>query len=259
MDITPVDEQVITRAIIERGSKALLEMVESDAVIVGAGPSGLAAARYLAEGGVKTLVVERRLSFGGGIGGGGMLMPKIVVQRPAEEILTGAGVRLDLYADGVWVVDVAEAIAKLASAAIDAGARIVLGVTVDDLIIRGGRVSGAVLQWSAVEIAGLHVDPLAVQSRAVLDCTGHDAEIIAIAARKNPDLGLSVPGERSMDAVTAERVTVESTREVSPGLWVAGMAAAAVSRGPRMGPIFGGMLLSGRKAASAILDDLKKR
>jgi thiamine thiazole synthase len=46
-----------------------------------------------------------------------------------------------------------------------------------------------------------------------------------------------------------ERLTVDATQEIYPGLIVAGMAANAATRAPRMGPIFGGMLLSGKKAA----------
>jgi thiamine thiazole synthase len=46
---------------------------------------------------------------------------------------------------------------------------------------------------------------------------------------------------------------VENTREVYPGLFVSGMAANAVCGGYRMGPVFGGMLLSGRKAAQEII------
>jgi thiamine thiazole synthase len=50
----------------------------------------------------------------------------------------------------------------------------------------------------------------------------------------------------------AENQTIENTREVFPGLYVAGMAANATAGGPRMGPIFGGMLLSGEKVAAEL-------
>jgi thiamine thiazole synthase len=36
------------------------------------------------------------------------------------------------------------------------------------------------------------------------------------------------------------------------------MAASAVSGTPRMGPIFGGMLLSGKKVADLIIEKLKR-
>jgi thiamine thiazole synthase len=54
----------------------------------------------------------------------------------------------------------------------------------------------------------------------------------------------------------AESLTLENTREVFPGLYVAGMAANATFGGPRMGPIFGGMLLSGEKIANMLLQEL---
>jgi thiamine thiazole synthase len=52
-----------------------------------------------------------------------------------------------------------------------------------------------------------------------------------------------------MWAERGEMEILENTREVYPGLVVAGMTANAVLGSPRMGAIFGGMLLSGRKAA----------
>jgi len=39
-------------------------------------------------------------------------------------------------------------------------------------------------------------------------------------------------------------------------LYVTGMAANAVMGAPRMGPIFGGMLLSGKKVAELIAEKL---
>ena len=65
-------------------------------------------------------------------------------------------------------------------------------------------------------------------------------------------------GERPMWADMAERLTLENTGQVYPGLWIAGMCANAVYGGPRMGPIFGGMFLSGLKVAELIAAQLKK-
>jgi sulfide-dependent adenosine diphosphate thiazole synthase len=59
-----------------------------------------------------------------------------------------------------------------------------------------------------------------------------------------------------MWAEIAERETVAYTKEIYPGLLVAGIVVNAVFGLPRMGPIFGGMLLSGRKAADLAADIL---
>jgi len=49
---------------------------------------------------------------------------------------------------------------------------------------------------------------------------------------------------------------VENTTEVFPNLYVCGMAANAVFGAPRMGPVFGGMFLSGRKVAELALEKI---
>ena len=59
-----------------------------------------------------------------------------------------------------------------------------------------------------------------------------------------------------MIAEVGEKTVVENTKEVYPGLFISGMGANAVYGAPRMGPIFGGMLLSGKKAAESILKKL---
>jgi len=257
--IREVEEEVITRAIIRKAMEDWISLAETDVVVVGAGPSGLTAARHLAKAGLKTVIFERKLSFGGGIGGGGMQLHKIVVQSPADKILKNVGCKLEPLEKGLFIVDTADMMAKLACGAIDAGAKIILGVTVDDLIYRDSptRVVGVVVQWTSVIMAGIHVDPLAVKAKAVIDCTGHDAEVLAVASRKIPELGINIQGEKSMWSSRAEELTVKNTREICPGLFAAGMAVAAIDQAPRMGPIFGGMLLSGEKVARLVIEKLK--
>lgn len=258
LKIEEAEEEVITRAIIQKTMEDWISIAETDAVVVGAGPSGLTAATYIAKAGLKAVVFERRLSFGGGIGGGGMQFHKVVIESPADKILKDAGCSLERISNNLFIVDSSEMIAKLASKAIDAGAKIILGVTVDDLIYRENplRITGVVVQWTSVIMSGLHVDPLGIKAKAVIDCTGHDAEVISVASRKIPELNIEIKGGKSMWASSAERLTVEGTREVCPGLFVAGMAVATIDQTPRMGPIFGGMLLSGAKIAQIVVDKI---
>jgi thiamine thiazole synthase len=62
-------------------------------------------------------------------------------------------------------------------------------------------------------------------------------------------------GEGPMDATAGEVFVVERVATIFPGLWVTGMAVCSTFGGPRMGAIFGGMLLSGKKVADLILQE----
>ncbi|KUO84034.1 MAG: sulfide-dependent adenosine diphosphate thiazole synthase [Thermoproteus sp.] len=253
-------ELKIGRAIVRHGAEELYEYSDVDVAIVGAGPSGLTAARYLAEKGLKVIVLERRFSFGGGIGPGGNMFPKIIVQEEALPILRDFKVGYKPAGDGLYAVDPAELIAKLAVGAIDAGAKILLGVHVDDVIFRGNppRIAGLLWIWTPIQMSGMHVDPLYMQAKAVVDATGHDAEVVSVAARKVPELGIQLQGEKSAWSEVSEKLVVEHTGRVAPGLYVAGMAVAAVFGLPRMGPIFGGMLMSGRRIAEIVAEEIGK-
>lgn len=252
-----LNEVVITRAIIERFSQKLLDYTEMDVAIVGGGPAGLVSAYFLARAGKKTAVFERKLSVGGGMWGGGMMFNEIVVQEEARGILDRFGIKTSAYEPGYYTADAVEAISTICSCAVKAGAKVFNCMSVEDVVVREGRVTGLVVTWSPVEMTGLHVDPLTVAARHIIDSTGHATEVLKVIERKS-DLPLNTPtgkllGERSLWAEKAERLTLENTKEICPGVYVAGMSANAAFGGPRMGPIFGGMLLSGKKAAELIL------
>lgn len=257
----PLDEIVITKAIIETYAKELVKYSELDVAIAGAGPAGMVAAKYLADAGKKVAIFERKLSIGGGVWGGGMMFNIIVVQPEGKTILDEFNVKNAPYQEGYFIADSVETAAKLAAGAIDSGAKIFNLVTIEDLMYRENRITGVVINWSAVGMANLHVDPMTVRAKMVIDATGHDCSLCRTAERK---MGVKlatetggIVGEKSMWAEIGEKILINTTKEVYPGLVVAGMAANAVSGGPRMGPIFGGMLVSGKKAAEVILEKIK--
>lgn len=244
-----LDEITITRAIVEEFTSDFLICTDTEAALVGGGPANLVAAKILAEAGVSTVLFERKLAVGGGMWGGGMMMPRIVVQEEARHILDDFGIRYHEYKDGYYVADSIESVCRLASGAIAAGAKMFNLMSVVDVMIReGDAVTGLVINWTAVGLQRLHVDPMTIRARVVIDGTGHDAEVCSTVARKIPG-ALTVAGEKPMWADAGERIIMDNTKEVYPGLIVTGMAANAVAGAPRMGPVFGGMLRSGEKAA----------
>ena len=85
-------ENVVSAAIVSSFSKKLLNNLDIDVAVVGAGPSGLVAAKTLADSGFKVAIFERDLAPGGGVWGGGMLFNEVIVQKEAIEILNEVNV-----------------------------------------------------------------------------------------------------------------------------------------------------------------------
>jgi len=256
-----IDEKIVTKAIIESYTEKLLNSLELDVAVCGAGPSGLVAAYYLAKNGLKTAVFERKLSIGGGMWGGGMMFNEIVVQREGKAILDELNIKTKKYNEDYYLADAIEAVCGISVQALKAGAKIFNLVSVEDLVVRKRKVTGIVINWTAVEMANLHVDPLTIFAKCVIDATGHPIEVVRVLERKM-NVKLLTPtgrieGEKSMWAEVAETKTLENTKEVYPGLYVAGMSANATFGSYRMGPIFGGMILSGRKVAELIAKKIK--
>ncbi len=258
-----LDDVTISRAILDTFMEEFRQATDIEVAIGGAGPAGMTAAYYLAKEGIKTVIFERGLRVGGGMPGGGMMFNTIVVQDEAKGTLDEFGIRTREYEKGYYTADSVEASAAICLKAIQAGAKIFNLMSIEDVMIReNDRVTGLVLNWSAVELAKLHIDPLSIRSKVVIDATGHAAEICHIIVDKLGGRlrteGGGIMGERSMWAEVAEGTIMKNTREIYPGLIVAGMAANAVCGTPRMGPIFGGMLLSGKRAAEISLEILQQ-
>ena len=257
---TPVMEEQISGAIVRSYFAKFERHLSVDVAIVGAGPSGLVAAHDLARAGLRVAVYESKLAPGGGAWGGGMLMNEVVVQDDAASILHAFDITTADLGNGFHTVDSVEMAAGLIFGARKAGAVIFNAVCVEDVVVHAGVVSGVVINWNPVRRLEMHVDPLVVLSRALLDGTGHPSEVVAKVVNKagmrvdSPTGG--IVGEKPMWMADGERTTVENTGRLCPGLYASGMAANNVQGGFRMGPIFGGMLKSGRKVAALIVRDL---
>lgn len=254
---SPVGEKEVTRAITTAFMKMFHEYVETDVIVVGAGPSGLMAARDLASRGVKLLVIEQNNYLGGGFWIGGYLMNKLTVRAPGQKVLDELGIPYEKAVEGLYVADGPHACSKLIAAACDAGVKFLQMTKLDDLVLReGGRVAGVVINWTPISAMPREitcVDPVALETKYVIDATGHEA---CVAKKLKERKAIDFPGHGAMWVEQSEDLLVEHTGEVYPGLIVVGMAVTTVYGLPRMGPTFGAMLLSGRKGADILYEKL---
>lgn len=253
--MTNISEIQVTKTIVNEFLDDFIQnILDSDVVVVGSGPCGVAAAKYAAELGHKTVMIERNIYGGGGMWQGGYLMPKNTVGAPANKILEECGVNLKDVGNGLYVCDSFEMVSKMLASACDAGVKLLNSTNVEDLVLKEDHVEGVVIQWYPVQQMPKFItcmDPIAIRSKVVIDATGHDSFLVKRLVDQRDIIGVKkpIPGCGSLWVDEAEKQTVELTHEIYPGLIVAGMSATSTYGAPRMGPIFGGMLLAGKKAA----------
>ena len=257
MFFSKVSEKQITRAIMSEFARDFEDYAENDVTVVGAGPSGLVAAMEFAKRGEKTLLVESNNYLGGGFWIGGYLMNKVTLRAPAQAILDEIGAPYKEVEEGLYVADGPYACSKLVAAACDAGVKVLNMTQFDDVVLKKDRVCGVVINWTAVSAlprAITCVDPVGIESKMVVDATGHDAAVVRSLQKRGL---VEIKEFGPMCVEESEDAVVENTKEVYPGLIVAGMAVATTFGLPRMGPTFGAMLFSGKKAAEITAAKIK--
>lgn len=247
-------EAQVSKAIVSDFCRWFQEYIVSDVIIIGSGPSGLIAARDLSNSGRKVLVIESNNYLGGGFWIGGYLMNTLTFRSPSQEVLDELKIPYRKMDEGLFAADGPNACSKLISAACDAGVKILNMTSFEDVVFRNDKVEGVVINWTPVRALPRQitcVDPISLESKFVIDASGHDACVCQSLKKRNI---IKISDFGPMNIEVSEDMVVEKTGKIHSNLIVTGMAVSTAFGIPRMGPTFGGMLLSGRKAAQIIMN-----
>lgn len=251
----PIREAVVSREMTTRYMKDLYDFAEADVIISGAGSAGLAAAYELSKHpNISVAIIEQSVAPGGGAWLGGQLFSAMVVRKPAHEFLDEVGVEYEDRGAYVVVKHAALFTSTVMSKVLAApNVKMFNATAVEDFIVREDKVAGVVTNWSLVtqnHDTQSCMDPNVLESKVVISACGHDGPMGAFGVKRLVSNGMieAAPGMKCLDMNTAEDAIVNLTREVVPGMIVAGMEVAEVEGAPRMGPTFGAMMLSGQKA-----------
>ncbi len=252
-------EKDVTRAIVREYHRHLEDCIESDVLIAGAGPAGLVSGRLLAKAGYTVTIVERNNFLGGGMWIGGYLMNKVSFRAPAHQIIDELGIPYKEFQPGLYVADSAYFASGLIRGACEAGVRFLNTTIVEDVVVKNDKMTGLVINSTPVTMLPKLItclDPIIIEAKIMIDATGHEAAICRYLEQRKL---LDTKGLGALWIEGSEQAIVENTREVFPNLVIAGMSVSEKTGVPRMGPTFGGMLLSGRTAAELSTSLLQSR
>merc|ERR1719350_1748711 len=262
----PIREREVSREMTTRYFQDLYKYADADVIIVGSGSAGLACAYELSKHpDVSVALIEQSVSPGGGAWLGGQLFSSMIVRKPADKFLAELGVEYDDCSENYVVVKHAALFTSTVLSKVLAADNVKLfnATAAEDLIIKNvdgvKKVAGVVTNWALVTLnhdTQSCMDPNIMEAKVVVSSTGHDGPMGASGVKRLMNVGMvdNVPGMGALDMNTAEDAIVAGTQQVVPGMILAGMEVAELNGSPRMGPTFGAMMESGRKAAALAIE-----
>lgn len=259
----PVKEAEVSREMTTRYMKDLYDFADSDVIIAGAGSAGLVAAYELSKhSSIKVALIEQSVAPGGGAWLGGQLFSSMIVRKPANSFLDELEIPYDEKKHHVVIRHAALFTSTVMSKVLKASnVKLFNATAIEDLIVKQGKVAGVVTNWTLVTLnhgTQSCMDPNVMEGKVLISACGHDGPMGASGVKRLQNIGMveHVPGMGCLDMATAEDAIVAGTKEIVPGMIVAGMEVAELEGAPRMGPTFGAMMISGQKAAHLALESL---
>lgn len=169
-------EQIVSSGIIDSYFEKLKSNLSVDVADRGRGTFQGISGQLISwqKAGKKVALFDRKLAPGGGMWGGAMMFNDIVVQEEAMPIIKELGVSYKEGANGTYIMDSVHTTSALIYQATKAGATIFNCYSVEDVVFHNDAVAGVVVNWAPVIREGMHVDPLTIMAKAVLEGTGHD-------------------------------------------------------------------------------------
>jgi thiamine thiazole synthase len=260
-----VSQSVITRIMAERYSEQIKDVTRSDIIVAGAGVSGLCCAYELSKHpDVQVSVFEKSLALGGSSWIGAQNMGSMILRKPSHHMLYELDIDFEDHENFVVIRHAAALVSTLiAKICQSKSVRIMNGTSIREISLRGDEVRGVMASYTSNTSSS---SPLFFGTSVLVSCCGTVDLAGSLALRRLNSMGWTNPIElaiydnffnRPFDMNFVEDAIVHHTREVSPGLVIAGSEIAFLDCTGQAGPTNGSTMQSGVKAAHLALERLK--